>query len=143
MTFLVQLLFLLFIYIFLKIDGSMTKTAPFRLSNINVNVNLLNRKNLITKIYNNHNHKNDNKFRLFNNNNEQMNEIDENNINSKMILESNSDIAPEGYFNSDFNSLTEGKQTRVLLYIVVALLPCLFLVPFFMSRDFVPPIDEF
>lgn len=48
---------------------------------------------------------------------------------------------PQGYLSPDFNSVGDGKQIRVLVYIVLALLPCIFLVPFFLSRDFVPPMD--
>lgn len=48
---------------------------------------------------------------------------------------------PEGYLNSDFSAIGDGKQFRVLLYIGLALIPCLLLVPFFLSRDFVPPVD--
>jgi hypothetical protein len=48
----------------------------------------------------------------------------------------------EGYMNPDMTQLDMSKQSRVLLYIAFALLPCLFLVPFFMSRDFVPPVDS-
>lgn len=47
----------------------------------------------------------------------------------------------DGYLNPDFKSLNEGKQFRVLLYVGLALIPCLLLVPFFMTRDFVPPTD--
>lgn len=47
--------------------------------------------------------------------------------------------SPEGYLSSDISSLSDGKQTRVVLYIALALLPCLLLLPFFMSRDFIPP----
>lgn len=46
--------------------------------------------------------------------------------------------SPEGYLNPDFNTVGDGKQLRVLIYIALALLPCLFLIPFFLSRDFVP-----
>ena len=49
--------------------------------------------------------------------------------------------SPQGYLNSDMRKMGEEKQSRVLAYILIALLPCLFLVPFFMNRDFVPPID--
>lgn len=48
---------------------------------------------------------------------------------------------PQGYASSDLDSLGEGKQLRVLAYIGLALIPCLFLVPFFLARDFVPPIE--
>jgi hypothetical protein len=47
----------------------------------------------------------------------------------------------EGYLSSDFASIGDGKQLRVGLYIALALVPVLFLVPFFLSRDFVPPLD--
>eukprot|EP01038_Epipyxis_sp_PR26KG_P012199 gene12199-16342_t len=48
---------------------------------------------------------------------------------------------PEGYISSDLSSIGDDKQLRVFLYIALALVPCLFLVPFYMSRDFVPPTD--
>lgn len=48
---------------------------------------------------------------------------------------------PEGYLSADFNAVGDGKQIRVLVYIALALLPCLALIPFFLSRDFVPPTD--
>lgn len=58
------------------------------------------------------------------------------------------DLAPpisqdaiEGYVSSDIASIGSGKKIRVLLYIALALLPCLLLVPFFLNRDFVPPSD--
>jgi len=47
----------------------------------------------------------------------------------------------EGYLSPDFSSIGDGKQIRVLLYIGLALIPCLALIPFFLSREFVPPID--
>lgn len=47
----------------------------------------------------------------------------------------------QGYLSSDISKMESGKQVRVLLYISLALLPCLLLIPFFMNRDFVPPID--
>lgn len=47
----------------------------------------------------------------------------------------------EGYLNSDLNKIDDSKQTRVFLYIILALAPCLLLVPFLMTRDFVPPTD--
>lgn len=50
-------------------------------------------------------------------------------------------INAEGYLPTDFNSVSDGKKTRVLLYIALALIPCLALVPFFLSREFVPPVD--
>lgn len=60
----------------------------------------------------------------------------------KVAPSSNSiDSRPEGYLPSDFSSIGDGKQTRVLLYIALALVPCIALIPFFLSRDFVPPID--
>lgn len=49
---------------------------------------------------------------------------------------------PEGYLSSDLNSLGDTKKSRVIFYIALALAPCLFLVPFFLSRDFVPPTDS-
>jgi len=47
----------------------------------------------------------------------------------------------QGYVSSDIRNMGSGKQTRVLLYISLALLPCLLLIPFFMNRDFLPPMD--
>ena len=60
---------------------------------------------------------------------------------SSVSSTTNNNLSPDGYLPSDFSSLGDAKQTRVLLYIGLALLPCLALIPFFMSRDFVPPID--
>lgn len=54
-------------------------------------------------------------------------------------IDENAEI--EGYINMDMKQLgkeKDSKQTRVFLYILFALLPCLLLVPFMMSRDFVP-----
>ena len=69
-----------------------------------------------------------------------VNDNDNNNSNDDII---NSDIKKaEGYLGSDLSTLGNDKQSRVLLYISIALLPCLFLIPFFMSRDFVPPTDD-
>ena len=74
------------------------------------------------------------------------NGIDSNNseedLNGNSFISSTSNnISPEGFLPTDFSSLGDAKQSRVLLYIALALLPCLALIPFFMSRDFVPPID--
>lgn len=52
-----------------------------------------------------------------------------------------SEGTPEGYLNADISKIGDGKQLRVLIYIGFALVPVLFLVPFFLSRDFVPPVD--
>eukprot|EP01041_Mallomonas_annulata_P007383 gene7383-15074_t len=49
--------------------------------------------------------------------------------------------SPEGYLSTDLGSIGDGKQLRVLTYIALSLIPCLFLIPFFLSRDFVPPVD--
>ena len=67
-----------------------------------------------------------------NNSNNDNNNSNSNNDNSKI----------EGYLGSDLSKLDNDKQSRVLLYIGIALLPCLFLIPFVMSRDFVPPTDD-
>lgn len=48
---------------------------------------------------------------------------------------------PQGYMSSDLASNEDGKQGRVLGYILFALVPVLFLVPFFLSRGFEPPVD--
>jgi len=61
---------------------------------------------------------------------------------SKFITANDKDGAPQGYLSSDLKSMGEGKQSRVLAYIALALVPCLFLVPFFLSRDFQPPTIE-
>lgn len=58
---------------------------------------------------------------------------------AKFITAAEDSGAPQGYLSSDMRSLGEGKQSRVLAYIALALVPCLFLVPFFLSRDFSPP----
>lgn len=47
----------------------------------------------------------------------------------------------EGYLQSDIKNLNDGKQIRVFLYIILALLPCLLLIPFLMARDFTPVMD--
>ena len=44
----------------------------------------------------------------------------------------------EGFLNNDLLSMESGKQVRVTLYIVLAILPCLLLIPFMMDRSFVP-----
>lgn len=78
-----------------------------------------------------------NSFKLRMNTNE-----DNNNDNNNDINNSNGRIKAEGYLGSDLSTLDNDKQSRVLLYIGIALLPCLFLIPFVMSRDFVPPTDD-
>ena len=55
--------------------------------------------------------------------------------------ENNKSGETQGYLNTDIKKMGSEKKSRVLAYILLALLPCLFLVPFFMSRDFVPPTD--
>lgn len=57
---------------------------------------------------------------------------------SKFITAPESSV-PQGYLSSDMSKMEDGKQNRVFAYIGLALIPCLFLVPFFLSRDFVPP----
>ncbi len=52
--------------------------------------------------------------------------------------ESSSFSSVQGYLEPDMNKLSDDKQSRVLAYIALALAPCLLLIPFFMSRDFVP-----
>ena len=47
----------------------------------------------------------------------------------------------QGYMSSDLSSNEDGKQGRVFGYILFALVPVLFLVPFFLSRGFEPPVD--
>jgi hypothetical protein len=44
----------------------------------------------------------------------------------------------QGYFNTDLNTMDDTKMSRVVAYIFIALLPCLLLVPFYMSRNFTP-----
>ena len=45
---------------------------------------------------------------------------------------------PDGFQQTDIKKMAEGQKSRVLAYIVLALVPVLFLVPFFLSRDFEP-----
>jgi hypothetical protein len=47
----------------------------------------------------------------------------------------------KGYLKTDFNEVNDGKQLRVYLYMALALVPCLILIPFFMERDFSPAMD--
>jgi len=61
--------------------------------------------------------------------------------NNNKFVTSQEGQAPQGYLNTDLNKMEDGKQARVLAYIGLALVPCLFLVPFFLSRDFVPPVE--
>lgn len=56
-------------------------------------------------------------------------------------LIANTKIKPQGYMSSDLSSNEDGKQGRVFGYILFALVPVLFLVPFFLSRGFEPPVD--
>jgi hypothetical protein len=63
------------------------------------------------------------------------NGIDSNNseedLNGNSFISSTSNnLSPEGYLPTDFSSLGDAKQSRVLLYIALALLPCLALIPF-------------
>ena len=58
---------------------------------------------------------------------------------NSLIAEPNA--KPQGYMSSDLSSNEDGKQGRVFAYILFALVPVLFLVPFFLSRGFEPPID--
>ena len=67
---------------------------------------------------------------------------DNNNSNNDNNNSINGNGKIEGYLGSDLSKLDNDKQSRVLLYIGIALLPCLFLIPFVMSRDFVPPTDD-
>ena len=67
---------------------------------------------------------------------------DNNNSNNDNNNSINDNGKIEGYLGSDLSKLDNDKQSRVLLYIGIALLPCLFLIPFVMSRDFVPPTDD-
>lgn len=70
---------------------------------------------------------------------QQMLEID--NGKPVMVRNVNKVETPQGYKSDDLSKMSEGKQTRVLLYLGLALVPVLFLIPFFMSRSFVPSID--
>lgn len=47
----------------------------------------------------------------------------------------------KGYLKTDLAEVGDGKQLRVYLYMALALLPCLILIPFFMERDFSPVMD--
>ena len=44
----------------------------------------------------------------------------------------------QGYLNPDLTKMDESKMSRVVVYILVALLPTLLLIPFYLSRNFVP-----
>jgi hypothetical protein len=43
----------------------------------------------------------------------------------------------EGYVSTDIRTV-DAKQARVILYIVLSILPVLALIPFFLSREFLP-----
>eukprot|EP00527_Entomoneis_sp_CCMP2396_P001584 CAMPEP_0198145884 /NCGR_PEP_ID=MMETSP1443-20131203/25953_1 /TAXON_ID=186043 /ORGANISM="Entomoneis sp., Strain CCMP2396" /LENGTH=86 /DNA_ID=CAMNT_0043809645 /DNA_START=273 /DNA_END=533 /DNA_ORIENTATION=- len=47
---------------------------------------------------------------------------------------SQGEIVPES-LNPD---LSDGKQARVLIYTILSILPVLFLIPFMLSREFIP-----
>jgi hypothetical protein len=75
---------------------------------------------------------------------QQMNEIDNDVvIKTKVVANDASDVEGQvqGYRSGDIGELGGDKKTRVGLYIGLALVPVLTLVPFMMSRSFVPPID--
>jgi hypothetical protein len=65
-------------------------------------------------------------------NNENVNDADR----KLMVADPSSPI--QGYLNTDLNKMDDTKLGRVVAYILIALLPCLLLVPFYMSRNFVP-----
>lgn len=44
----------------------------------------------------------------------------------------------EGYLNTDLNKMDDSKMGRVVAYILIALLPCLLLVPLVLNKSFVP-----
>lgn len=72
---------------------------------------------------------------------EEMPEIREISNKGKTTFGSGLTEEPQGYRSDDISKLDTTKKTRVLLYLGLALVPVLFLVPFFMSRNFVPPLD--
>ncbi|KAL7566227.1 hypothetical protein ACA910_011294 [Epithemia clementina (nom. ined.)] len=53
---------------------------------------------------------------------------------SRPMFMSQGEIDPEA-LNPDFS---DAKQTRVHIYIIISILPVLFLIPFMLSRDFIP-----
>ena len=59
--------------------------------------------------------------------------------NSNLVAKQGS--IPQGYMSSDLSSMEDGKKGRVVAYILIALLPCLGLIPFILNRDFVPPVE--
>lgn len=65
---------------------------------------------------------------------------EEGDIDSKFITATDESV-PQGYLNPDVARIADGQKTRVFIYIGLALVPCLFLVPFFLSREFVPPVE--
>ena len=65
---------------------------------------------------------------------------EETEVDSKFIT-ATEESAPEGYLNTDIKKMADGQKTRVFIYIGLALVPCLFLVPFFLSREFIPPVE--
>lgn len=44
----------------------------------------------------------------------------------------------DGYMESDFKKMNKEQKNKVLVYIGLALVPCLALIPFAMQRDFSP-----
>ena len=62
-------------------------------------------------------------------------------------IDQNSDLVakqgsiPQGYMSSSLSTMEDSKKGRVIAYIVIALLPCLGLIPFVMNRDFTPPVE--
>lgn len=55
-------------------------------------------------------------------------------VSSDPLFISQGELDPQA-LNPDFS---DAKQTRVLIYIILSLLPVLFLIPFMLSRDFIP-----
>ena len=72
---------------------------------------------------------------------------DESETSQDTQIDQNSDLVakqgsiPQGYMSSSLSTMEDSKKGRVIAYIVIALLPCLGLIPFVMNRDFTPPVE--
>lgn len=80
-------------------------------------------------------------IQIFSQPNSEFNDSSFNSDNNEETKTTSEGESIQGYVSSDIRNMGSGKQVRVLLYISLALLPCLLLIPFFMNRDFLPPID--
>ena len=83
-------------------------------------------------------------LRLSNQDNDSIDEVfsikssDEKKAEAKIAKEIEQKQNIEGFLNNDLLSMESGKQVRVTLYILFAILPCLLLIPFMMDRSFIP-----